>query len=85
MPAQHEQVLPVGQLAAGSGSPLALDLAQPFLRPHVMIGANQLGHVGFGAVLRGVAHQDRLAKRIHAVRHIHRVAGIAQCAQCVEQ
>ncbi len=83
--AEHEDGLAVALLAARGGAPLALDVGQPVLRTHVLVGGDAGGHVGVRAVQRGVALQDGGAQRVHAVWHIDRVAGGAEALQRVVQ
>ncbi len=74
---------PVAELAPGRGAPLGLDLLEPLLAPHVVVGGDARVHVGRRAVLLGVAVDDALAQRVDARRQLDRVALLLHRAQRV--
>jgi len=82
--AEHEDGAAVAELPARRGAPLGLDLGQPALAPHMVVGGDQRVHVGVGAVLLGVAAQHRLAQGVDAGGHVHRVAAGLHAGQGVE-
>jgi hypothetical protein len=72
--AQHEDRAAVALLAARRRAPLRLDLAQPALAAHVVVGGDPGVDVGGRAVLRGVALQHALAQRLDRLGHVDGVA-----------
>ena len=69
-----EDGLAVGQLLAGRRAPLRFNLRQPFFAANVLLGGNQGVHIGVSAILLGVAVQNAIAQRIHALGQVHAVA-----------
>ena len=72
--AQHHDGLAIAELLARRWAPLSLDLRQPALAAHMVIGGYQGVHIAVGPVLRSVADQHAVAQRVHIGRHVHRVA-----------
>ena len=83
--AHHEQAAPIGQVLARGRTPLGFNLAQPFFVLDMVRHRNLVHHIGLGAVLRGVALQQRCAQRVDAFGQLDLVALGGQVVQGVEQ
>ena len=83
--AEHEDRAAVAELLAGRRAPVRLDVGEPALAAHVVVGRDAREHVGIGAMTLGVAVQDGLAQGIDACRHLDAVAGALHAGQRVMQ
>ena len=73
--AVDEQPGAIALVPAGRGTPLRLDLAQPALAAHVVVGRDPRRDVGVGAVACRIAFEDRPAQRLDVGRNLDVVAG----------
>ena len=83
--AQHKQAAAIGQVLARGRAPLGFNLTQPFFVLDMVRHWNVVHHIGLGAVLSGVAMQQRFTQRIDTFRQLHLVALRGQVVQGVEQ
>jgi hypothetical protein len=72
--AQHQDRAAVAELSTRRRTPLGLDFLEIALAPDVLVGGDQRVHVGVGTLLRGLALQHAVAKRVDAVGQVDRVA-----------
>ena len=80
---QHHHALAIGQMLARCRAPLRFDLVEPRLFAHMLVGGNDVVHIGLCTILFGVAVQQTVAQCIHALRQGHVVALLGQRMQCV--
>ncbi len=71
---EHEDAAAVGLVATGCRSPLRLDLREPGLARHVVLGGNPELDVRRRAEARRIAAEQALAQGVDRIRHIDPVA-----------
>ncbi len=72
--AEHEQPAAVALVATRRRAPLPLDLGQPALAPHMLVGRNAGDHVGVGTEACGISLGDARAQLVDRGRHVDAVA-----------
>ena len=74
LPAQHKDAAAVAELSTGRSPPLGLDLLEPAFATHMVVGPDHGVHIGVGAVLTGIAVQQRLTHHVEAFRQFNPIA-----------